>query len=42
MADDFSDGWIEFQEFIDNLRCQNNLSIADIKQYFKMYIEDEE
>lgn len=38
MSDDFSEGWIEFEEFIDTLISQRNLSKADIKQYFEMYM----
>lgn len=42
MADDFSDGWIEFQLLVDQLKAKHNLSQKDIDEYFKMYKDDQE
>jgi hypothetical protein len=33
MTDDFSDGWIEFESFIDQLLSDKKLTLADIKEY---------
>ena len=42
MTDDFAEGWMEFQSFVDSLRIRRNLTKEDIKEYFKMYKEDME
>ncbi len=42
MVDKFADGWMEFQMLVDRLRTDHNLTIQDIEQYFKMYIEAQE
>jgi len=42
MADDFAEGWIEFESFVGRLQVRHNLSNEDIKEYFKMYEENME
>ena len=39
MGDDFSEGWVEFEELVNNLRSEHNLSKKDLEEYFKMYLE---
>jgi hypothetical protein len=40
MGDDFSDGWIDFEEEVDRIKQEHKLSLKDIKEYFKMYLEN--
>lgn len=41
MTDEFSEGWIEFEEEVDRIRQEHKLSLKDIKEYFKMYEKEE-
>jgi hypothetical protein len=40
MTDDFAEGWIEFEEFIDRLMGERKLTLKDIEEYVKMYKEN--
>ena len=37
MADDFADGYMEFEEFIDRLMEERKLTLKDIDEYVRMY-----
>ena len=39
MVDDFSDGYIEFEEAVGRIQDNYNLTIEDLKEYMKMYVE---
>lgn len=39
MADDFAEGYIEFEEAVGRIQDGHNLSIEDLKEYLKMYVE---
>ena len=39
MAYDFSDGYIEFEEAVGRIQDDHNLTIDDLKEYMKMYVE---
>lgn len=40
MKDDFAEGWIDFQDAVDRIRMEYNLTDSDILEYCNMLKED--
>lgn len=41
MADDFADGWVDFEELVDRFRTSHpSLNQKDIQEYVKMYMDN--
>ena len=42
MTDDFAEGWMEFEQFIDKLMAERKRTLKDIDQYVEMYKADKQ